>query len=56
MKKVSNRLYFARKIFDYTLLVLLVIFLLFLWQLYRGPISVPFLKPYIVAALNPDED
>lgn len=56
MKKVSNRLYFARKIFDYALLVLLVIFLLFLWQLYRGPISVPFLKPYIVAALNPDAD
>ncbi len=56
MKKVSNRRYLARKIVDYVLLVLLVIFLLFLWQLYRGPISVPFLKPYIVAALNPDAD
>ncbi|MBR1649070.1 MAG: AsmA-like C-terminal domain-containing protein [Alphaproteobacteria bacterium] len=54
MKKVSGRLYIARKIFDYTLLVLLVFFLLFLWQLYRGPMSVPFLKPYIIAALNPD--
>ena len=54
MKKVSNRLYLARKIFDYAILVLLIIFLLFLWQLYRGPIAVPFLKPYIVAALNPD--
>ena len=56
MKKVSNRLYFARKIFDYTLLLLLVVVLLFLWQLYRGPISVPALKPYIIAALNPDSD
>lgn len=56
MKKVSNRRYLARKIVDYALLVLLVVFLLFLWQLYRGPISVPFLKPYIIAALNPDAD
>lgn len=56
MKKVSNRLYLARKIFDYAMLVLLLIFLLFLWQLYRGPISVPFLKPYIIAALNPDNE
>ena len=54
MKKVSNRLYLARKIFDYAILLLLIIFLLFLWQLYRGPIAVPFLKPYIVAALNPN--
>ncbi len=56
MKKVSNRLYFARKIIDYTILCLLLVFLLFLWQLYKGPISVPFLKPYILAALNPDGD
>lgn len=27
-----------------------------MWQLYRGPISVPFLKPYIIAALNPDSE
>lgn len=25
-----------------------------MWQLYRGPISAPFLKPYIIAALNQD--
>ncbi|MBO7556756.1 MAG: AsmA-like C-terminal domain-containing protein [Alphaproteobacteria bacterium] len=54
MKKVSSRLYFARKVFDYTILVILLVFLLFVWQLYKGPISVPFLKPYILAALNPD--
>ena len=54
MKKVSSRLYFARKVFDYTILVILLAFLLFVWQLYKGPISVPFLKPYILAALNPD--
>ncbi len=52
MKKVSNRLYLAHKIFNYTMLALLVVFLLFLWQLYRGPISAPFLKPYIIAALS----
>ncbi len=56
MKKVSNRLYFARKIFDYAIFCVLLVVLLFLWQLYKGPISVPFLKPYIIAALNPDGD
>ena len=56
MRKVSNRLYLTRKIFNYTMLALLFIFLLFLWQLYRGPISAPFLKPYIIAALSPDAE
>ena len=56
MKKVSGRLYFAKKVFDYAILFLLLTFGLFLWQLYKGPISVPFLKPYILAALNPDGD
>ena len=56
MKKVSNRLYIARKIFDYSLLVIFMGFLMLLWQLYRGPIAVPFLKPYIIAALNPDSE
>lgn len=56
MKKVSNRLYIARKIFDYTVVFLLLGFLFFIWQLYRGPIAVPFLKPYIIAALNHDSE
>lgn len=56
MKKVSNRLYLARKIFDYTVVLLLILLLLFIWQLYRGPIAVPFLKPYIIAALNQDSE
>ncbi len=55
MKKVSNRLYKARKIMDYTGVVLLVLLLVFIWQLYRGPIAVPFLKPYIIKALNHDD-
>ena len=55
MKKVSNKIYKARKIMDYTGVVLLVLLLLFLWQLYRGPIAVPFLKPYIIKALNHDD-
>ena len=56
MKKVSNRLYLARKIFDYTVVLILILLLLFIWQLYRGPIAVPFLKPYIIAALNQDNE
>ena len=56
MRKVSNRLYLARKILNYAMLALLFVFLLFLWQLYRGPISAPFLKPYIIAALSPDAE
>ncbi len=54
MKKVSNRRYFAKKFFDYSIVFILFLLLLFIWQLYRGPISVPFLKPYIIAALNQD--
>lgn len=56
MKKVSTRRYRARKIFDYALVLLLFLLLLFVWQLYRGPIAVPFLKPYIIAALNQDNE
>ena len=55
MKKVSNRLYRARKIMDYAGVVFLVLLLLFIWQLYRGPVAVPFLKPYIIKALNHDD-
>jgi len=56
MKKVSNRRYIARKIMDYSLVLLLASVLLFIWQLYRGPINAPFLKPYIIAALNNDSE
>ena len=54
MKKVSNRAYIFQKILDYLGVVCLGVLLLFLWQLYRGPIEVPFLKPYIMQALNQD--
>ena len=56
MKKVSNRRYLLRKFFDYSLVLLLFLLLLFVWQLYRGPIAVPFLKPYIIAALNQNNE
>ena len=48
MKKVSNRLYLTQKIIDYIGVVFLGLLLLFIWQLYRGPIELPFLKPYMV--------
>ena len=54
MKKVSNRLYLLKKTLDYTGVFLLLMILFALWQLYKGPISVPFLKPYIIQALNYD--
>jgi hypothetical protein len=33
---------------------LLGLLLLFIWQIYREPIALPFLKPYIIRALNHD--
>lgn len=54
MKKVSNKVYIFQKVLDYLGVALLGIVLLFIWQLYRGPIEVPFLKPYIIQALNND--
>ncbi len=56
MKKISARQYFFKKMFDCFMVGLFVIFLLLLWMLYKGPISVPYLKPYIVQALNYDEN
>lgn len=35
---------------------LFIVFLLLMWTLYKGPVSVPYLKPYIVQALNYDEN
>lgn len=55
MKKLSNRSYTLRKIADFTGVVLLVGLLLFIWQLYRGSIGLPFLKPYIIRALNHED-
>lgn len=55
MKKISSRRLFWKKVMDYTGVAFLALLLLFLWQLYRGPIAVPFLKPYIITALNHDD-
>lgn len=56
MKKMSAKAYFFKKTIDFFMVGLLVVFLLFIWTLYRGPISVPYLRPYIVQALNYDEN
>ncbi|MBQ9034382.1 MAG: AsmA-like C-terminal domain-containing protein [Alphaproteobacteria bacterium] len=56
MKKVSPQIYFLRRILHYFGIGLLIVLLLFLWSLYRGPIAVPYLKPYIIQALNYDEN
>ena len=56
MKKISARAYFMKKTFDVFIIGLLMVLLLLIWTLYKGPISVPFLKPYIVQALNYDEN
>ncbi len=55
MKKLDNRTYRLRKLFDYIGVIFLVMLLMFVWQLYRGSIAVPFLKPYIIKALNHDD-
>lgn len=55
MKKLDPKIYRLRKIMDFTGVIFLVLLLMFIWQLYRGPIEVPFLKPYIIKALNHDD-
>lgn len=55
MKKLDSRTYRLRKVFDYIGVIFLVMLLIFIWQLYRGSITVPFLKPYIIKALNHDD-
>lgn len=55
MKKLDGRAYRLHKLADYIGVIFLVLLLLFLWQLYRGPIAIPFLKPYIIKALNHDD-
>ena len=56
MKKVSTRIYIFQKVLDSLGVVFLGCILLFIWQLYRGPIEVKFLKPYIMQALNQDSN
>ena len=51
-----KRGYFIRKVLDYLGVSLLLALLYFLWVLYQGPLSVPFLKPYIIEALNAEEN
>ena len=55
MKKISTRRCLFNKVVDDTGTAFLALLLIFLWQLYRGPIAVPFLKPYIIKALNHDD-
>lgn len=56
MKKISSQAYFLKKTLDCFVAGLFVVLLLFLWTLYKGPVSVPYLKPYIIQALNYDEN
>ena len=55
MKKLAPNTYRLRRVFDYLGVLLLVLLLMFIWQLYRGSITIPFLKPYIIKALNHDD-
>lgn len=55
MKKISGKTYYMRKTADYLGVALLLSLLYLLWVLYQGPLSVPFLKPYIMQALNSEE-
>lgn len=56
MKKISGKLYYMRKTMDYIGVALLLALLYLLWILYQGPLAVPFLKPYIIQALNSEDD
>ena len=58
MRKIDPRIskiYKIRRIMDFTGVIFLIFMLLFIWRLYRAPISLPFLKPYIIKALNHDD-
>ena len=56
MKKLDYKTYCLRRLFDYIGVIFLIMLLMFIWQLYRGEISIPFLKPYIIKALNHDDN
>lgn len=51
-----KKTYYFRKSLDYLGVGFLLALLYFLWVLYQGPLSVPFLKPYIIQALNSEEN
>ena len=56
MAKETVKKYKKYKLLDYFGVIFLSLFLFFVWHLYKGPIAVPFLKPYIIQALNGSED
>lgn len=56
MAKKTVKKYRTMKILDYFGVVFLSVMLLLIWQLYKGPIAVPFLKPYIIQALSSSDD
>ena len=55
MKKLAPGQYKLYRLLDYFGVALLMALLILIWQLYRGAIGVPFLKPYIIKALNHDD-
>ncbi len=55
MRKNRIKVYKRHKLVDFIGVFCLICILLFVWQLYRGPIAIPFLKPYIIKALNHDD-
>lgn len=56
MKKISEKTYYMRKVADFLGVAVLLSILYALWVLYKGPLSVPFLKPYIIEAINSNDD
>ncbi|MDD4556766.1 MAG: AsmA-like C-terminal domain-containing protein [Alphaproteobacteria bacterium] len=54
MGMLNKKKYLARRITDYVGTAIFAFLLIFIWQLYRSPIPLPFLKPYIIKALNHD--
>lgn len=55
VRRNINRHSTIRKV-DYFIAFILSFMIVFTWQLYRSPIAIPFLKPYIIQALNYNED
>lgn len=53
-KNTKPKKYLIRKITDYVGAFILAFLIIFIWQLYRSPMPLPFLKPYIIKALNHD--
>ncbi|MFI3240998.1 MAG: AsmA-like C-terminal domain-containing protein [Alphaproteobacteria bacterium] len=55
MVRKINKVHKKLRLRRYVGICFLFLTLLFLWQLYRAPIAIPFLKPYIIKALNHDD-